>query len=635
MIDRKKKSTSSSSTGSGITDIIATQHEQFPIETLSYIKDGETTAFTKIIKSTDIIEGGVNWIEGLEFSLSAFLYEIHGELCTSAPTKKTLSAADPLLPRIDIFILDNTGNSGVIEGTPADNPQKPTCDPETQVEITHVLIPAGATTPAGITQVVIYNENVEWTGSAVGTTCDFNSITDPFQGAKCAEITNISKGNSISFITDIPVIIKDFNTFLFNLKLKQAVDKQYFLTVKFKLNGLDVSGQVNVPFNLSSLTWQTLTLELTSIKFNDTKFDQVVFIWQKVGANVVKPGFYLDFIKLESGISQPVVTGDAYKKWILKGGSGIAVEYGNMYNSYAARDPRNIASIGYEVPELSDIIQFILYLDAGAIVTPDVYGAGKNQVTSISATHKIREIGNAHWLNTSLSTNVTKFTAKGGGYRTHEGVFANLKEVSMIITRSLGSTNQWAIFLQIQGGEQGNPTINGYTPLTTTADERETCGGYLRLLKTNPTAAELALPDGSICDPYIGNDGRVYSTIKIGNQVWTEYLCETRYRNGDAIPNVTDNSAWAALNTGAYCIYDNSISNAYSEIAANNLFNVETQEIVHLSNTQTVQWQITEDSQGQKIVKANAVAQPVVLGVEVLDANPADLWEGRIWIVNE
>ncbi|MFC1725742.1 FISUMP domain-containing protein [candidate division KSB1 bacterium] len=53
-------------------------------------------------------------------------------------------------------------------------------------------------------------------------------------------------------------------------------------------------------------------------------------------------------------------------------------------------------------------------------------------------------------------------------------------------------------------------------------------------------------------------DGNVYNTIKIGDQWWmAENLKVTHYRNGDAIPNVTDNSAWASLNTGAYCNYNN------------------------------------------------------------------------------
>ena len=68
-------------------------------------------------------------------------------------------------------------------------------------------------------------------------------------------------------------------------------------------------------------------------------------------------------------------------------------------------------------------------------------------------------------------------------------------------------------------------------------------------------------------DPCIGNptitdiDGNVYNTVQIGNQCWMkENLKTTTYRNGTAIPNVTDNNTWMNLTTGAYAWYDNDIS---------------------------------------------------------------------------
>jgi len=45
---------------------------------------------------------------------------------------------------------------------------------------------------------------------------------------------------------------------------------------------------------------------------------------------------------------------------------------------------------------------------------------------------------------------------------------------------------------------------------------------------------------------------------KIGDQIWaTKNLDVATYRNGDAIPQVQDIAAWANLNTGAWCYYEN------------------------------------------------------------------------------
>lgn len=58
-------------------------------------------------------------------------------------------------------------------------------------------------------------------------------------------------------------------------------------------------------------------------------------------------------------------------------------------------------------------------------------------------------------------------------------------------------------------------------------------------------------------------DGNVYQTVTIGTQVWmAENLKVTHYRNGDQIPNVTDNVTWEGLSTGAYGDYDNSVDSA-------------------------------------------------------------------------
>lgn len=53
-------------------------------------------------------------------------------------------------------------------------------------------------------------------------------------------------------------------------------------------------------------------------------------------------------------------------------------------------------------------------------------------------------------------------------------------------------------------------------------------------------------------------DGNVYKTVTIGTQIWiAENLRTTKYNDGSVIPNVTNNSGWAGLTTGAYCNYNN------------------------------------------------------------------------------
>lgn len=93
-------------------------------------------------------------------------------------------------------------------------------------------------------------------------------------------------------------------------------------------------------------------------------------------------------------------------------------------------------------------------------------------------------------------------------------------------------------------------------------------------------------------------DGNIYQTIKIGTQWWmAENLKVTHYRNGDSIPNVTDETAWSNLTTGAYGNYNNDddISNTYA-----NLYNWYA--VNDSRNIAPIGWHIPTDAEWQTLV---------------------------------
>jgi uncharacterized protein (TIGR02145 family) len=160
-------------------------------------------------------------------------------------------------------------------------------------------------------------------------------------------------------------------------------------------------------------------------------------------------------------------------------------------------------------------------------------------------------------LSTTTVTKITETTAQSGGTITSEG------GATVTVRGVCWSTNV-------------SPTVADYT--TTNAagigsfisSLTGLTGGtiyYVRAYAINSIGTGYGNVESfTSLDPETGTvtdiDGNVYRTITIGAQEWmVENLKVIHYRNGDAIPNVTDNMVWGGLSTGAYCEYENNIGN--------------------------------------------------------------------------
>jgi uncharacterized protein (TIGR02145 family) len=106
-------------------------------------------------------------------------------------------------------------------------------------------------------------------------------------------------------------------------------------------------------------------------------------------------------------------------------------------------------------------------------------------------------------------------------------------------------------------------------------------------------------------DVVLDIDGNIYQTITIGTQTWMiENLRVTKYNNGIAIPNVTDNLIWANLSTPAYCWYNNDEDTYKSTYGA--LYNWYT---VNTGNLCPLGWHVPTDSEWKQLEMALGMSQ--------------------------
>ena len=235
--------------------------------------------------------------------------------------------------------------------------------------------------------------------------------------------------------------------------------------------------------------------------------------------------------------------------------SDLNVEYGLLYNWYAINDARNITASGWHIATSDE--EYVAYSgDVGILLKyldPSVAGT-----SSTIAGDSMRE--NGYWTDEN-GTNISGFNGRGSGQRTSSG-FSMLANNLIFWTPGLydgflGVNSRAVAYLTYTQGFD-IPVI-GMGAIAATRND----GISVRLVKDSTT-----LTNGQ-AGTYVGNDGKVYRTICIGTQEWlADNLCETRYRNGDDIPEITDNATWGALTTGALCAYDNDWNNAYIENTA-------------------------------------------------------------------
>jgi len=157
-----------------------------------------------------------------------------------------------------------------------------------------------------------------------------------------------------------------------------------------------------------------------------------------------------------------------------------------------------------------------------------------------------------HWNTPNVgATDEYLFHAVGGGQREWmDGSFNSLKESGYYWIFDQPTPYAVAYF----SFSTYNSTFNYQTNLS--EDHGKIRGWNIRLIIDSP----IEIVDNLAI--YVGNDLRRYKCTLINGVWWlAENLAETKWRNGDLIPNVTDNTEWIGLITGAQCIYDNDIKN--------------------------------------------------------------------------
>jgi uncharacterized protein (TIGR02145 family) len=374
-----------------------------------------------------------------------------------------------------------------------------------------------------------------------------------------------------------------------------------YTTVAIKKSDLITGGgnQLQIKVNNSLITGpQTELLNIVGSNIGGSQLNPTesqLFITTGVGVNgqyvqniqigpsslvtVTNPNPYLSLITLK-----PEIPYKAYRAKLTAGEIDWP-GYGYLYNWYAVDDARGLANPDggtgltapneWRVPSDTDWDTLLTFAGGSSVA------GGKLKSTLNSDTPPFYG-----WLNNGGGTDDYNFGGLPSGSRFKLGNFEYIGLFQGLWTNTPNdSSTSKAIFLDYRD------------TVVDTFLENKGYGQAVRLVR-EATAGELLLNDGdtsdtSSLDPYTGNDGTVYVTVKIDTQIWlAQNLRETLYNNSDPILNGSilpggspSNSTWEGWgNTeqGAWTAYlygsgnqvqylPETIGTIYTEVLENSL----------------------------------------------------------------
>lgn len=278
------------------------------------VEEPNLTLWPLVVSGNQLISGGANLLSGLTFNLSALEYIIGSTIYTAPASTVTIESGGTTHDRIDVIFADISGNTGYIKGVESSNPSKPSLDVATQVEITFVTIPAGASTP-DIDITKIYDEKLgtgggEWDYSAnTSLRISGDSTNDSFSGDKSIEFINAVNGDEFTMSNSSPYDTSDDNIISFYIKnnVNWKTNKE-FIEISFRDSGDTLNGSIvrfeDGKFGFDSTNtsdWQVISISLGTFNMTSNLVSKVRFKINKNSGPAGNLDLYIDLIRFQAG----------------------------------------------------------------------------------------------------------------------------------------------------------------------------------------------------------------------------------------------------------------------------------------------------------------------------------------------
>lgn len=350
----------------------------------------------------------------------------------------------------------------------------------------------------------------------------------------------------------------------------------YTVTV-YNSNGCSTSDAVVVTVTGTNMPYINIQPQTKIVKTGDM---YIKFLLQASGANLTYQ-WYKDNVALTNTSNIYGATQDTLR--IITVGASNAGDYFCIVSNAGGKDTSDIAKL---------IINDTTYtIFAGNDVS--ICSGTSTTLTSTSALSYLWSNGATTKSITISPTVTTTYTVTGtfyGGATAKDNIVVTISlptanagndqtiliGASVSLTASGGATYIWSTGASSASINVNPTTTTIYTVTVTNAIGCTASDNVVVFVNTSQSYTIFDI------------DGNGYDTIRIGNQTWLKQnLRTTKYNDGTSIPNVTNNTEWSNLTTGAYSIYpfasipgltsENEVLNTYG--ALYNWYAVQTNKL--------------------------------------------------------
>ena len=323
---------------------------------------GKYIEFADIARNNQVLYAdGVAHIQNYDFEAKVHGYILSGITYENPITAFTLGAAHSTESRIDVvagtFGLDGVGKIIIIPGAGiVGTPVKPELtNYDTQIELTFITVGASTTEPDQVTDLLIYDENVEFTtaDNTGGARVDFDDETSPYVNSKDIQCVDFAHGDQMTFTQGSVFNVYDYKNFQLQIErittkwVKNAtLEVAYYDTgtslvvsswVKI---GSDSKSKLNYKFDSAIDGYQNVLIPTTAFVFTSSTADRIII---RKNDNKGTVSFRLDLIKFQVGISEPPVISNPHASDVI-------------FDPYLTLGSNNVQSVIEELKDEVDVI---------------------------------------------------------------------------------------------------------------------------------------------------------------------------------------------------------------------------------------------------------------------------------------